>query len=387
MGISLFRVRMGSALLHVVSIASAASASIFTARSSTAVLKPRSTRLQLRLTAQGRDSAHHQQLNARLMQALDSEEVLQLTSRNCEQMNAVNIATALHRIAARNKLKRSRRDNLFRDVRFQTLSEQLSDALVEDEFDGSARSVADVLWSCATLQHWPPTLLVPALTAINAQLSSEAFEAQHLSTVVWALAKLECKPVRLLERIEMQAISLLPKMSMQNYANLAWGFAMLNYRPIGLLPHLSAELVKSGLLASAKPVEVADTAYALAKIGANDSVCTLMFKDLLLALAARAAPEAALAQFSSRQLVILICAFTQLEATPSLPSGRLDEWVAAVRTAHMAKSLLAADATKLEEALASIGVDASWIKSSDILNTWSGLAGGVSAQTLRRRQP
>merc|ERR1712232_475138 len=94
----------------------------------------------------------------------------------------------------------------------------------------------------------------------------DAFEAQHLSTVVWALAKLECKPVRLLERIEAQAVSRLPGMSMQNYANLLWGFATLKYRPVDLLLPLSSALVGSGLIAAAKPVEVADTAYALSTL-------------------------------------------------------------------------------------------------------------------------
>ena len=39
------------------------------------------------------------------------------------------------------------------------------------------------------------------------QLEREAFEANHFATVVWALGRLQCKPVRLLERIEAQAVA------------------------------------------------------------------------------------------------------------------------------------------------------------------------------------
>jgi len=263
----------------------------------------------------------------------------------------------------------------------------LIDTLVEhssDDFVGSARSVADVLWSCATLQHWPPTLLVPVLTSIDEQLKRDAFEAQHLSTVVWALAKLKCKPVRLLERIESQARSRLAGMSMQNYANLLWGFATLNYCPANLLMPLCSELVSSGLIAAAKPVEITDTTYAIAKLGSNPNVDRGMFKDLLKALAARAAPETALDQFSSRQLVFVISGFTQLEAMELLPVGRLDEWIEAVRRAHLVKSLLASDANQLEEALASNGKDATWVKNADILNVWTGLATGRDSLLVRR---
>merc|ERR1712087_74063 len=297
-------------------------------------------------------------------------------------MNAVNMATALHRIAARNKLKRARRDQLLRDERFIELVEMLTQQS-SDTF--ASRSIADLLWSFATLQYWPPTLLLPMLTSIDEQLKRDAFEAQHLSTVVWALAKLQCKPVRLLERIETQAISRLSGMTMQNFANLLWGFATLNYRPLNLIMPFCSELVASGLVATAKPVEVADTAYALAKIAAGEDILyKRKFEDILLTLAQRAAPEAALADFSSRQLVILISAFTHLEATAVLPAGRLDAWIAAARNAHMAKSLLAADATQLEEALGRIGKDASWIKNLEILNRWRGLADGHDSQSLRR---
>ena len=52
-----------------------------------------------------------------------------------------------------------------------------------------------MLWSSATLQHWPPRLLSPVLTGVVRGLQADAFEAQHLSTMAWALARLNTNHV------------------------------------------------------------------------------------------------------------------------------------------------------------------------------------------------
>ena len=144
----------------------------------------------------------NQQINRQIVNADDSEAVLCLVEKNAESLNCINIATALHRIAARNKHKRARRDSLVRDRRFLLLEDALAASGTSAEaqsIDGAARSVADVLWSYATLGSLPPKLLTPVLTSVSVQLERESFEANHYATVVWALGKLQCKPVRLLD--------------------------------------------------------------------------------------------------------------------------------------------------------------------------------------------
>jgi len=317
------------------------------------------------------------EINRQITDAVDSEAVLEVVSRY-KKLNAVNVATALHKIAARNKKKRARRDVLFRDARFQRLIDSMT-LHTSEEFVGSARSVADVMWSVATMQYWPATLLMPMLTSVNAQLEREAFEANHISTVVWALAKLECKPVKLLEKLEAQAVTQISSLDMQNVANLLWGFAKLNYQPRTLLPLLSAALSQPGALADAKPVEVADMAYAFERL------CTpLEHEELLLELSSRAAPDAALTAFSSRQLVTLISALERLKATEALPEGRLDEWLEAIRAAHRETPLLAADAATLERSLARLGRDGAWIKNSELLQAWTEVSQGGERRQGRR---
>lgn len=283
-------------------------------------------------------------LNRNLTKLDTTAAVLSFVDENSDAMNAVNFATALHRLAVVNKKQRAKRDQMLRDRRF----ESLLDGMLERSTDFTARSVSDVLWSSATLQHWPPTMLRPVLTSVAVELGKGTFEAYQLSTMVWALGRLQTKPVRLLEQMEEQAIPLLDGMNMQNFANLLWGFSALNYSPTKLLTPLSTVLLaKPQLVASAKPVEVADLALSLSKLGRPSD-----HSDLLLCLASRAAPDAALSSFSSRQLVVLIRAFSKLGAMEDLPEALLEAWVRAIRLAHEATPMLVDDARQLEERLA-----------------------------------
>ena len=327
----------------------------------------------------------NQQINRQIVNADDSEAVLCLVEKNAESLNCINIAGALHRIAARNKHKRARRDSLVRDRRFLLLEDALAASGTSAEaqsIDGAARSVADVLWSYATLGSLPPKLLTPVLTSVSVQLERESFEANHYATVVWALGKLQCKPVRLLERIEAQALErkAMEQMDMQNVANLLWGFASLRYQPTQLLPPLSAALANSGLCMSAKPVEVADLAFALSRLGQPGE-----HGPLLLALAGRASPSA-LSDFSSRQIVSILSAYVTLGAADSLPEGRVDAWVDAVRDAHAVTPLMGADVLQLEAALSTLGRDATWVKGSEVITTWTELAAQPPIHRAGRRR-
>jgi len=303
------------------------------------------------------------ELNGQLARSTSVEGVLSLVAEHEPSLNAINVATALHRLAAINKKRRAGRDAMLRDVRFV----RLIDALAEQSTELGARSVADVLWSLATLQHWPSTLLSPVLTAVNAALDGGGFEAQHLATMTWALAKLETKPVRLLEKIEAQVTPRLDSLSLQNVANLLWGFATLSYTPSGTLlqPLTLVSTLSPTLMEDAQPVEIANLAFALGRLAAPRE-----HDEALMALARVASPECALPLFSSRQLVTLLDVYTRLDAAARLPDGLLDNWVAAVRTAHEARPLMARDGRVLAAALERLSMDTSWIKRSEMLNAW-----------------
>jgi hypothetical protein len=131
-------------------------------------------------------------INQLLVNAGEKETVLGLVTEYKGLMNAVNIATSLHRLASLEKKNRAERDALLRDPRF----EALLDAVVKRAEEFTPRQTADLLWSFATLRHWPPMLLKPLLLRVVHHLDRNSFAPHQLSIVTWAFATLECKPVR-----------------------------------------------------------------------------------------------------------------------------------------------------------------------------------------------
>lgn len=277
-------------------------------------------------------------LNSQIVKAAEAEAVLALVEQNEPVLSAVNCATALHRLGSHLKVQRVQRDRVLRDRRFAGLL-----AATADRAAGfNPRSVSDVLWACATLGVWPPELLKPVLTQVAAHLERDELEAQHLALIVWSFAVLECKPVVLLNRIELRAAGRLRNFNAQNCANVLWGFAKLQHTPRMLLPAITAKLAAPAFLAQLKPVEVADLSFALSSLGTAEAQ-----GPLLRELAGLAMRDTALASFTSRQLVTLLAAFARLGERPP----QLEEWAEAVRGAHKRKPLLARDQAKLEEAL------------------------------------
>ena len=213
-------------------------------------------------------------------------------------------------------------------------------------------------------------------------LQKAAFEAQHLSLIAWALAVLECKPVRprppssiphptparfaqyplawcvarwqvrLLEQMEQLTLKQLQSFNTQNCANLLWGFATLNYTPSALLPKMSEKLADPLFLAKIKPVEVADSAFAIAAVGSAEAQAPLM-----RALASRAEPQTLLSNFSSRQLVTLTWSFARLGLEPT----QLTLWIEEIQSAHAQQPLLAQDQQRIEEALDHFGLSKEWL--------------------------
>merc|ERR1740117_1691086 len=69
-----------------------------------------------------------------------------------------------------------------------------------------------------------------------------------------------------------------------------------------------------------------------------------------------------------------------------LPEGRMDAWVEAVRVAHALTPLMGADVLALEGALRSMDRDATWVKGSEVITTWTELAAQPPIHRAGRRR-
>ena len=283
-------------------------------------------------------------VNDAIAKADDSETILGTVAEQGDRLTPVNIVTALHRIGRIEKRRRASREVILRDKRFELLLDQT----VAKSAEFSPRAVTDVLWSCATLHHWPPLLLKPVLTRVAAHLDAAAFEPHHLSILSWSFGTLGCKPVKLLEKLEALAAPRIGEMSPQNCANLLWGFAKLRQPADTLVPALAASLKSSGLIASFKPVEAADLAYGLGMLADAETA-----GPLLAELSGRARATDALDSFSSRHLVTLLWGFARFGIQP--PRGALDEWAAQIRQAHAVQPMLRTDQKNLARSLERLG--------------------------------
>jgi hypothetical protein len=117
---------------------------------------------------------------------------------------------------------------------------------------------------------------------------------------------------------------------------------------------MSEKLIEQPFLAKMKPVEISDSAFALALIGTNEAQGPLM-----LAMAARVTTEDLLLKFTSRQLVTLTWALARMKTRPQ----QLEDWVERIKEQHAQTPLLAQDQRNVEVALSSFGVESSsWLK-------------------------
>mmetsp|Transcript_28539 Transcript_28539/g.67823 ORF Transcript_28539/g.67823 Transcript_28539/m.67823 type:complete len:346 (+) Transcript_28539:78-1115(+) len=142
------------------------------------------------LRRDGEDSAQ-KKINKELMTAAKrhTSKLLEVVSKHMSQMNAVNLATAFHRIA-RNQDKGMKATQ---STVFKSMLEIVEDmALHEQEhFDGRmpAKCCTIIAWSCASLHIFPPNLFSSmAKVAARDLTRCETFEVTNL---LWAFAQLQ----------------------------------------------------------------------------------------------------------------------------------------------------------------------------------------------------
>lgn len=102
-------------------------------------------------------------INHQIMQHNDLAKLLEFVHSKRTELNGVNIASAIHRLAVHSKFDRAGRDKVLRDPRF----EWLITSATEQAPQLNPRSVSDIIWACATMRHWPPTILKPILTQVR----------------------------------------------------------------------------------------------------------------------------------------------------------------------------------------------------------------------------
>ena len=189
------------------------------------------------LTLKTADSAglrHCFQLNNALTRLDSSERIAEFVAENVRSFDAVNVATACHRLAKMQSQTRQRRVETQprsqpcgpgRDAG-QAISALLARASeIVNSF--KPQNVANLMWALATLGVEPGAELVTVMSR-RAVASAGEFKPQNVSNLMWALATLGVEPgADLAMAMSRQAVAIAGEFTPQDVSNLLWTLAVI----------------------------------------------------------------------------------------------------------------------------------------------------------------
>ena len=201
--------------------------------------------------------------------------------------------------------------------------------------------VATIAWAYAKLDHPHPALMA-AVARAAARPLLPVLSAQNVANIAWALARTGTYDAELLREFAARLLddpALVAAFDHQNVAQLARGFATLGFRDGAAMAALAARALAPGFLAGATAESLAHIAWAFAALGIRH--------DALFAAIARAATtRPALDGFMPRNLADLAWAFAvQARRAGAAPTPRLT--AALARRLASPNVLTALDAERL----------------------------------------
>lgn len=166
------------------------------------------------------------QLNQLIVHAGTPERILQVVDENFEQLNVVNLITALHRLATVSLA--SRKAAVRRELRFRRLVTKLSDTVRKaDPASLKPQDLSNVVWGLTKLGVQNGVLF--NLLAERILLRLEAFKPVNLSMTLWAFARSGIYDEKLLAATSGEVKRQLKDFQPQQVANTAWAFAKCGY--------------------------------------------------------------------------------------------------------------------------------------------------------------
>mmetsp|Transcript_56801 Transcript_56801/g.122805 ORF Transcript_56801/g.122805 Transcript_56801/m.122805 type:complete len:491 (+) Transcript_56801:74-1546(+) len=162
------------------------------------------------------------QLNSMLVHSRTVDKILQVVEAHFDHFNAVNLITALHRLAT--VVLAARRGALRRDVRFKLLIHKLSDTLRNS--DGGVlkpQDLSNVAWALTKLGLLNAVLFGNLSDHIMRTIQN--FEPVNLSMTLWAFARSGFLDEKLFRAAAAEVKRQLPDFQPQQIANTTWAMA------------------------------------------------------------------------------------------------------------------------------------------------------------------
>ncbi|CAE6932383.1 KCNH7 [Symbiodinium natans] len=166
------------------------------------------------------------QLNQQIVNAGMPERILQVVDENFDQLNAVNLITALHRLAAISLA--SKKAGLRRDPRFKRLVNRLSETIRKaDPYSMKPQDLSNIAWGLTKLGIQNSMLF--SLLSDRILVRIDSFQPVNLSMTLWAFARSGLSDERLLRAAAQEVKHQLKDFEPQQIANTTWAMAKCGY--------------------------------------------------------------------------------------------------------------------------------------------------------------
>ncbi|CAJ1374386.1 unnamed protein product [Effrenium voratum] len=166
------------------------------------------------------------QLNQIIVHAGMPERILQVVDENFDQLNAVNLITALHRLAAISLA--SKKAALRRDSRCKRLVNKLSDTIRKaDPLSLKPQDLSNAAWGLTKLGIQSTTLFNLLSERILVRIGS--FQPVNLSMTLWAFARSGLSDEKLLQAAAQEVKNQLKDFEPQQIANTTWAMAKCGF--------------------------------------------------------------------------------------------------------------------------------------------------------------
>mmetsp|Transcript_8599 Transcript_8599/g.15424 ORF Transcript_8599/g.15424 Transcript_8599/m.15424 type:complete len:463 (-) Transcript_8599:196-1584(-) len=162
------------------------------------------------------------QLNTQLVHAKTVEKVLQVVAAQMEHFNAVNLITALHRMAT--LVSGPRRANIRRDVRFKKLTNRFLELLRTTEVGQlKPQDLSNAAWALTKLGLLNAVLFNHL--SEHSRRTIEAFEPVNLSMALWAFARAGFMEEKFFNQAAAEVKKQIRGFQPQQIANTTWAMA------------------------------------------------------------------------------------------------------------------------------------------------------------------
>ncbi|KAJ1454477.1 hypothetical protein M885DRAFT_242440 [Pelagophyceae sp. CCMP2097] len=203
-------------------------------------------------------------LNARLGSCSRTGDVLTIFEESGLTFDAINLATALHRIGVLARRNDQRLAAAAAAPLLQRLIDRTTASVVGDAEAWQAQGLANAVWGVAKLKRFDAPELFAAVAA-EAVRKMGTFDAQALANIIWAYATAGVEAPELFRAVSAETVLKVTSFNAQELSITVWAYTKAEFHAPALYEAISLESAEQVFMFI--PQNLANTVWAYAKAG------------------------------------------------------------------------------------------------------------------------